>query len=360
MSPPHPVPAVRPPRLPLWLVTTLLPRAEAKEVRADLAAEFGQRAERDGRPAARNWLWRQALRSIAFLLRWGWWREWTGYEPRSSAFIPRQPHLMHWLSDLRYATRRLVSRPSYSLLAILTLALGVGGTAAVFGVARPLIVDDLPYANAPRVGMFWMGGWWTEEEFLYLRDKFTGFRAVAGYRPRDVSLRDGDAPARLVPGVQVTAELFDVLGARPMLGRSFQKGDDAQGSPRVAIISYVLFQELGGNASLIGKPLTLNGVSQTIVGVMPKRFWFPSPDVRIWHVSPLDPQGRNGSYTLVGLPADGLDVHRMEGPLGRLTGIMRERFEYSKDGDKLKDPKITPLRDDLLGPMRPAVIATFI
>jgi hypothetical protein len=180
MPPPDRSHSHQPPRLPLWLVSTLLPRAEAKEVRADLAAEFARRAEADGRPAARRWLWRQALHSTPFLLHWSWWRQWTGYEPRSSAFIPRQSHLMHWLSDIRYATRRLVSRPAYSLLAILTLALGVGGTAAVFGVARPLIVDDLPYANAPKLGMFWMPGWWTEEEFLYLRDKFTGYRAVGG------------------------------------------------------------------------------------------------------------------------------------------------------------------------------------
>ena len=266
---------------------------------------------------------------------------------------------MNLLADVRYAMRRLVSRPAYSLLSVLTLALGVGGTAAVFGIARPLFVDELPYANARTTGTFWMPGWWTEEEFLYMRDKFAGFSAVGAYRPSDVTLRNGDAPARLVPGVQVTAELFDVLGARPMLGRPFHKGDDAQGSASVAMISYGLYQELGGTADIVGKQMMLNGVSKTIVGVMPKQFWFPSPDIRIWSVNALDPEGRNGSYALVGLPARGFDVHRMTAPLAQITRTLGERFHYSPQADKTQNAKITPLRDELLGAMRPAVIATF-
>jgi putative ABC transport system permease protein len=266
---------------------------------------------------------------------------------------------MNWLVDVRYAARRLVSRPAYSVLAVLTLALGVGGTAAVFGIARPLIVDELPYANARTTGTFWMPGWWTEEEFLYMRDKFTGFAAVGAYRPGDVTLRNGDAPARLVPGVQVTAELFDVIGARPILGRSFRKGDDAQGSAPAAMISYGLYQELGGTPDIVGKQMTLNGASQTIVGVMPKRFWFPSPDVRIWTMKPLDPEGRNGSYALVGLAGRGFDIRRMNAPLAQITRTLGERFHYSPQADKTQNAKVTPLRDELLGSMRPAVIATF-
>jgi hypothetical protein len=77
---------------------------------------------------------------------------------------------------------------------------------------------------------FWRSGWWTEEEYLYLRDKFSGFSAVAAHRPGDVTMHEGDGPARLVPGIQSSAELFDVLGAQPMLGRTFRTGDDV-GAP---------------------------------------------------------------------------------------------------------------------------------
>ena len=264
------------------------------------------------------------------------------------------------LGDFAYAARRLRARPAYSLLAVLTLALGIGGTAAGFGIARPLIVDPLPYANADHVAAFWMPGWWTEEEFLYLRGKFSGFRDVAAYRPSDITMRDGDNPARLVPAVQVSAEFFNVLGARPMLGRAIQAGDDAKGVDPVAVISFGLWQELGGATSIVGKRVTLDGEPRTIVGVMPRNFWFPTPDVRLWHAEPLNPIGRNGSYSLIGSVAPGANVRGMGPQLRQLTRIIGERFQYSAKADKTKNARVTPLRDDLLGAMRPALLATVV
>ena len=82
-------------------------------------------------------------------------------------------------------------------------------------------------------------------------------------------MREGDAPSRLIPGRQVTAELFDVLGARPILGRAFRKGDDVQGAEPIAVISYGLWQELGGQPSVIGRRLTLDGSPRTVVGILP-------------------------------------------------------------------------------------------
>src|SRR5690348_12598125 len=202
-----------PPRLPIAILRTLLPRAERDEVIDDLTAEYAEHAAAIGRAAATRWLWAQALRSAPALLGWSWWRGWTGFEPRANAYRPGGSLMQNVLADTRYAARRLRARPVYLLVAVLTLALGIGGTAAVFGIARPLMFDPLPYANAREVGMFWMPGWWTEEEFLYLRGRFTGFREVAAYRPGDVTLRQGDAPARLLTGITASSELFDVLGA---------------------------------------------------------------------------------------------------------------------------------------------------
>ena len=268
--------------------------------------------------------------------------------------------LTTWITDARYAARRLRARPTYALLAVLTLALGIGGTTAVFGVARPLLLDPLPYAHANEVATFWMPGWWNEEEFLFLRDKFSGFSAVGAHRPSDVTMREGDAPTRLLPGLQVTAELFDVLGARPQIGRSFREGDDVQGAEPVAVISHGLWQEMGGTPSIVGQRVTLDGMPRTVVGVMPPGFWFPNPSVRIWLTKPLDPQGRNGSYELVGRVAAGEDVQNMNAHLARLTSTIRDRFTYGPKGDKTVDAKVTPLRERLLGEMRPAVVATFV
>ena len=268
--------------------------------------------------------------------------------------------LKTWTTDARYAARRLRARPDYALVAILTLALGIGGTAAVYGIARPVIFDPLPYANAHEVGTFWMQFSWTEEEFLYLRGRIPGFRMVAAYRPGDVTMRNGNAPARLLPGLTTSAELFDVLGARPLIGRALRAGDDVQGAEPVAVLSYGLWQELGGSPSILGQRITLDDIPRTVIGVMPRGFWFPDPSVRIWLPKPLDPESQNGSYTFIGRVAPGLDVRHLDPYLRRLTAMLAERFKYPVEWDKTRNPKVTPLRDELLGPMRPALVATFV
>jgi hypothetical protein len=228
---PPPDPSLPPPRLAVALLRALLPRAERAEVLADVAAEYAARAAA-GRGDAGRWLWAQALGSAPALLRWSWWRGWTGFEPRANDVHPGGLMLKHWIADAKYALRRLRARRAYAILAVLTLALGVGGTAAVYGVARPLLFEPLPYAHADEVGTFWMSGWWYEAEFTQLRGRFPGFRSVAAYRSADVTIRQGEAPARLVPGIAASAELFDVLGARPFLGRGLRAG--ASPSRRVA------------------------------------------------------------------------------------------------------------------------------
>src|SRR2546423_1686918 len=348
------------PRLTLASLRVLLPRAERDEILADLSSEYAQVVATAGRTAARRWLWRQTLGSAPALLRWNWWRGWTGFEPRANAYRPGGHMLRTWFTDAHYAARRLRARPVYSLLAVLTLAFGIGGTAAVFGIARPVILDPLPYANANEVGTFWMPGWWTEEEFLYLRGKFPGFRLVAAQRPGDVTMRAGDQPARLLPGLTTSGELFDVLGARPFLGRTLRVGDDIQGAEPVAVLSYGLWQELGGQASIVGTRLTLDDVPRTVVGVMPRGFWYPNPSVRIWLPRALDPRGQNGSYLLLGRVAPGVDVHHLEPYVERLTAIIGQRFQYAVKADKTRDAKIVPMRDELLGSIRPAIVATFV
>jgi predicted permease len=347
------------PRLPAALLRFVLPRAERDEILDDLAAEYSTRAASGGARSARRWLWGQALRSTPALLRWTWWRGWTGFEPRANAFRPGDLMLTNWLTDIRYTARRLRTRPAYTIVAVLTLALGIGGTAAVFGVARPLMFDPLPYANADSVGIFYFGGSWNEEEFTYLRGKFPGFRSVAFYRQFDVTMREGDGPSRLIGGIGTSTELFDVLGVRPLIGAGFQPGADAATAEPVAMLSYGLWQELGGDRAIVGKRITMDGTPRTVVGVMPRGFWFPDPSVRIWVARPINPQGRNGSWTLVGHVAPGQNVSAMEAPLAQLTKMLGERFEYSDKWDKTKNAWVKPVRDELLGPMRPSIIATF-
>jgi hypothetical protein len=266
--------------------------------------------------------------------------------------------LSNWIADVRYAARRLRTRPGYTLVAVLTLALGVGGTAAIYGIARGLLFDALPYADEREVGVFWKKTDWTEEEFLHMRGRAPGFREIALYRSRDAIMRDGDAPARLLPGVSGSAELFDVLGAARVLGRGFRAGDDAEGAEPVAVLSYGLWRELGGGSSIIGSRLTLDGRPHNVIGVMPRGFWFPDPSVRIWTPESLSPETRNWNSTLIGRVAPGQDVRAMEAPVAAVVAMLDERFDYPAQWDKTKGAHIMPIRDDIVGGMSTALYAT--
>jgi putative ABC transport system permease protein len=262
------------------------------------------------------------------------------------------------LHDCRYAARALRRRPGYAFVSVLTLALGIGGTASVYGVARGVLFEPLPYTHEREIGVFWKKTDWTHEEYLYIRGRVPGFRQVALYRLRDMILRDGNEPARLVPGLSASAELFEVLGASPHLGRSFRAGEDVRGAEPIAVLSFGLWQELGGSPSILGRRLMLDGRPRTVVGVMPRGFWFPDPSVRIWTPEPLNPESRSWNSTLIGRIAPNQDMRAMQAPLAQLSAMLGKRFHYAAQWDKTRNAQVTPLRDDLIGPMRPALFAT--
>ncbi len=265
-----------------------------------------------------------------------------------------------WIMDLRYSARRLVSRPAYAALAVLTLALGAGGTAAIGSVVRTLLIEPLPIAREGEVGVLWFPHSWSEAEFLHFNRAFSGFERMAAYRPDDATLDVPGEPLRLVPGMAASAELFDVLGTSPMLGRTFRPGDDVQGAEPVAVLSHGLWQELGANPSILGRPLNIGGASRTVVGVMPRGFWFPSPATRLWMSTPLDQANRSGRYALVGRIEEGARLSGMQAPLDAIASSLGENFTYPPQWDLTRDPAITPVREYLMGDVRPAVIATLV
>src|SRR5262249_9355170 len=230
--------------------------------------------------------------------------------------------------------------------------------ASVFGVARGVLFDPLHFAHEREVGVFWKKTDWTHEEYLYIRGRVPGFSQVALFRQRDVMVREGDGAARLVRAVSASAKLFDVLGVGALLGRGFQTGDDVPRAEPIAILSFGLWQEMGGRPSIIGTRVTLDGTRRTGLGVMPRGFWFPDPAVRIWIPEPLTPESRNFNSTLVGRVAPSYDVRAMEAAAAQLAATVGQRFDYPAQWNKRQNPYITPVRDDLVGPMRPALFAT--
>ncbi|MFL5309008.1 MAG: ADOP family duplicated permease, partial [Myxococcales bacterium] len=336
-----------------------LPVAERDEVIGDLSAELASRAARDGPRAARWWLWRQVLGSVPSLLQRTFTRGWTGFEPASSRLRPGGPRMESVIMDVRYAARRLRSRPTYAILSVLTLALGVGGTAAAFGLVRGLLLTPLPYPAEERLGIFWALGDWSEREFLHLSPDWSGFSGVAAFRSEDSPLRTArDDSPRLVPAIRASAGLFDVLGVRPALGRGFEAGDDRPGAAPVVVLSHALFSELGGQPSLVGSTVDLDGKPCTVVGVMPRAFWFPDPTVRAWAAEPLNPEDGSGNYALVARRAPGTDGPSLTLALQRIAGRLGEAFKYPPAWDKTRAPAITPIREHLLAPLRMPLLAT--
>lgn len=163
---------------------------------------------------------------------------------------------------------------------------------------------------------------------------------------------------RLVNGIAVSSEFFDVLGAPPLLGRTFRPGEDAVGQELAVVLSHSLWQELGAERDIVGKQLHLGGIPRTVVGVMPTGFWFPSPTTRIWTAAQLNPQNDNGRYTFVGRIADDQTMDTMKGPISAFAASLGAQFQYPAQWDKTKSPAITPAREFFVGDLRPSLMAT--
>jgi predicted permease len=277
---------------------------------------------------------------------------------RGESHERRRLGLESWIMDASLALRGCGGGPN-TCCAVLTLALGIGGTTAIFGIARAVLLTPLPYRQSEELVEFWNTFDWSEAELVFLRPDWPGLSKVAGYRTEDVFLRVEGSPARLVPGISTSAELFEVLGTQPMLGPGFEPGADAEAAEPTAVLSYGLWQELGGSRDIIGKTMPLDGASRRIVGVMPKGFWFPDPSIRVWLSQQLRPQNRSGNYALVGRLAQGRTPETMADPLRMITTRLSAQFTYPPQWDKTKNAQLTPLRDYLLGPVRPALLATF-
>jgi putative ABC transport system permease protein len=339
------------------LLVALLPHGERDEVADDLAAEYGRR-RRGSRLAAWVWLWRQVLGSVPHLLGRTGWRGRTGFEPEANRMRAGGPMIETWIMDGRYAVRRLLKRPQYALLATLTLALGVGGTAAIWGIARTLLLSPLPIAAEEDVAVWWMARNWRESELLHLRAAGTpGFDAVAAYGLEDVRLTGGGA-TQVMAAVRTSADLFDVLGVAPALGAGFQPGDDALGAEPKVMLSHGMWRDLGSDPSIVGARIELNGVPRTVAGVMPAGFWFPDPSVRVWVARQFNPENHAGWYTIIGRLRGGQTPGEIEGALGAITASLGEQFEYSPAWDNTADPVLTPVREHILGSARPTLVAT--
>jgi putative ABC transport system permease protein len=209
---------------------------------------------------------------------------------RTGLTRPRGDSLMHTLlADLRYGLRQLARSPSFTLLSILTLALGIGATTALFSVVNPILFRALPYPDPDRIvrvaerdkeGQDAGTGYATFVDVQKMATSFEGIAVASQWQP---TLQGSGDPERL-DGQRVTQAFFSVLGVRPSLGRDFTTEENVRGKHRVTILSHGLWQgRFGGDPTVIGRQITFDGIAYTIVGVMPKRFEsLLAPTAQVW------------------------------------------------------------------------------
>ena len=183
------------------------------------------------------------------------------------------------IKDVRFALRGLVKHPGFAVIAVITLALGIGGSTSIFTVVDAALLRGLPYKAPDQLYHLWEKTpkeEFSKREFSYpdyqdyqQNNIFEGLAAYTGAR----AILSGLGEPESVGAPRVSANFFSVLGVDPVLGRTFQAGEDVPGAAKVTVLTYGFWQRrFGGDANVIGRSLTINGDNYTIIGVCPRVF----------------------------------------------------------------------------------------
>ena len=284
------------------------------------------------------------------------------------------------LQDLRFAGRTLLKRPAFTVIAILTLALGIGANTAIFSVVDSVLLAPLPFGYPERLTVIW-ASYPELARRVGLPDKLPvspatfydwktakSFEKMAMFTADRVSLTGGGEPEQL-GAVAVSGEFFQVLGTPALVGRALLPEDDDKGKRTTAVLSYDLWQRrFGGDRGVVGRAVRIDGVPLTVVGVMPPGFAFPrggemphgfgfsaKPDV--WLPRALSPErrhsrGQRGNLT-VGLLKPGVTIAEAQTEMSAIAERVGKAFPESDAG---WGNRIEPLRQGLIGDVRPALL----
>jgi putative ABC transport system permease protein len=222
--------------------------------------------------------------------------------------MPFSAMAAHWdvlRQDLRYTARTLARTPGFTLTAMLVVGIGVGANTAAFSVADFVMIRPLPFKEPERLVKLWEaipGYDQMEPSPATYRDwkrMSTAFESMGAYHPIAVNLVGQGDPERIA-GSTITAEVFQMLGVQPMIGRLFTESDCRNGAARTVLLSYPLWQAVfGGDRGVVGQTLSLDNGAYTVIGVMPREFNFPSRESELWTAKQFQDQefeDRNDNY----------------------------------------------------------------
>jgi putative ABC transport system permease protein len=268
------------------------------------------------------------------------------------------------VKDLRFAFRSLFKRPGFVAVAVITLALGIGGSTAIFTVVDAALLRGLPYKSPDRLYHLWEKtpqGEFSKREFSYpdYQDylKNNVFEGLAAYTGGRVIL-SGSGEPESVGGPRVSANFFSVLGVDPILGRTFQAGEDQPNGPKVTVLDYGLWQrKFGGDPNIVGRALTINGESYTVIGVLPQNFQFALRANDLW----IPYQPTNNQLTrrflhgtnLIGRLKPGVEAAQAQSELNVIASTIEKDYNESHAGTTMR---ILPLQEEIVGNVRPILL----
>jgi putative ABC transport system permease protein len=270
------------------------------------------------------------------------------------------------LGDFRYAARSLVRQPTFASVAILTLVLGIGTNTAIFSVIKAVLLNQLPYADASRLvvvrelnpdGSLDLVAPLT---FLDWKQQSKSVPALAAFRQLRYAFAGNGEPLD-VPSVRGTANMFSVLRANAMLGRTFSAEEGEPGADHVAVLSRAFWERhFGGSSSAIGGTIQLDAQPYTVIGVMPAEFDFPpSGNVDIWTPLSFDPNDAHGrsrkarSLNVVGRLADDVEQQQAQREMSVIAGRLATTFPDSNSG---WSARVISAQEQLVTTVRPALL----
>src|SRR5437762_4891766 len=277
--------------------------------------------------------------------------------------------------DVRYGLRMLRKDPGFTLVAFLTLALGVGVNTAMFTVIRAVLLKPLPYRDpgglvrlvltVPNRNIIDQA--FNELRFEEMRATAKSFSELGAFGPLENFTLSGGSEPEVVNAARVSANFLAILGTEPMLGRSFLPEEDKHGGDPVAMISSELWwRRFNGDPHVVGKSATVDAVPYTIIGVLPAGFAFPTADVDIWVTRPSEWSALpSGAWRTVGLlkgfarlkPQVSFEQARAE------MNVLQRRYATAHPNPNDADPRVTmnvvPLRDQIVANVRPMLWMLF-
>jgi len=268
------------------------------------------------------------------------------------------------IKDIRYGVRSLLKRPGFTAIAVITLALGIGGSTTIFTVVNAALLRGLPYKSPDR--LYHLFERTPQKEFSQREFSYPDYQdyqqnnvleGLAGYSGGGAILTGRGEPQRIAAPA-ATANFFSVLGVEPVIGRTFQPGDDKPGAPRVTVLTYGMWQrQFGGNAGILGQSLTLNGDSYTVVGVLPASFQFALRTADLWR--PYQPSEAQltrrflHGTNLIGRLKPGVTLAQAEAELG---AIARRIEQDNKDSHAGTGLRMVPLQEQIVGQVKPILV----